>query len=198
MANYDNKKLVNKLMSTIKNDILPRTQTGVKNGNKIFGAAILDKSSLDLIIAETNDEVNSPLFHGEIVCLNSFFSKRKDLDARNLIFLSTHEPCSMCLSAITWAGFNEIYFFFSHEDSRDDFNIPYDLLILKELFNLEPGSYNKNNAFFTCKSIFSLINQLEPTKLTKAMLKVKELKHDYHQLSLFYQQNKEKNSIPLK
>jgi tRNA(Arg) A34 adenosine deaminase TadA len=33
----------------------------------------------------------------------------------------------MCMSAITWAGFDNFYYFYSHEDSRDSFAIPHDL-----------------------------------------------------------------------
>ena len=33
-------------------------------GNKVFGAAVLD-SSLGTIVADTNHEMESPLFHGE-------------------------------------------------------------------------------------------------------------------------------------
>ena len=57
------------------------------------------------------------------------------------IFLATHEPCSLCLSAITWTGFDNFYYLFSHEDSRDSFAIPHDLKILKEVFTLDPGGY---------------------------------------------------------
>ncbi len=38
----------------------------------------------------------------------------------------------MCLSpAITWAGFDNFYYFFTHEDLRDAFAIPHDLKILE-------------------------------------------------------------------
>ena len=64
----------------------------------------------------------------------------------------------MCLSAIAWSGFKNVYYFFSHEESRDEFQIPHDLNILKELFNVNPGGYNKSNAFLNCESIIELIN----------------------------------------
>jgi tRNA(Arg) A34 adenosine deaminase TadA len=31
---------------------------------------------------------------------------------KDCIFLSSHEPCSMCLSAITFSGFDNFYYFF--------------------------------------------------------------------------------------
>ena len=33
----------------------------------------------------------------------------------------------MCLSAITWAGFNTIYYFFDYQDTKKAFNISHDL-----------------------------------------------------------------------
>ena len=76
------------------------------------------------------------------------------------LFLATHEPCSLCLSAITWAGFDNFYFLFSHEDSRDSFAIPHDLRILKEVFTLDPGGYNAENAYWKSFSLRRLTRAL--------------------------------------
>jgi tRNA(Arg) A34 adenosine deaminase TadA len=57
------------LLGCIEKDIVPLTQKGVQGGNKVFGAAILDSTHLQkttTLLAETNAELESPLFHGEV------------------------------------------------------------------------------------------------------------------------------------
>ena len=166
-------------------------------GNKIFGAAILRKSDLSLVIAGTNDETANPLFHGEVHTLNEFYARPKRPDTRDLIFLCTHEPCSLCMSAITWAGFDNFYYLFSHQDSRDSFAIPHDLRILHEVFGLEPGGYRHSNAYWTASSIPELA-AVEAESLRGEMLDQQQrIRVRYAELSQRYQESKSASDIPL-
>ena len=154
--------LIDRLLDVIEHDIVPKTAEGVAHGNKLFGAAILRKDDRSLVLAETNNETENPLWHGEIHCLKRFYEMpRADRpETRDCIFLATHEPCSLCLSAITWTGFDNFYYLFSHEDSRDSFAIPHDLKILKEVFTLDPGGYNAENAYWKSFRIRRLVRDL--------------------------------------
>jgi tRNA(Arg) A34 adenosine deaminase TadA len=186
-----------RLLDVIDLDILPLTERGVEAGNKIFGAAILRKSDQSLVVAGTNDETDNPLWHGEINSLKQFYEMTERPATRDLLFLTTHEPCTLCMSAITWAGFDNYYYFFSHEDSRDSFAIPHDLKILKEVFGLDPGGYRRSNAFWTAYSIPALVDS-EPEPL-RAQLREQEqrIRTRYEALSAQYQDSKSDNDIPL-
>jgi tRNA(Arg) A34 adenosine deaminase TadA len=189
--------LAARLLDVIENDILPLTRKGVAAGNKVFGAAILRKSDLSLVIAETNNELENPLWHGEVHTLKRFYELGERPAPKDLIFLSTHEPCTMCMSAITWAGFDNFYYFFSHEDSRDSFAIPHDLKILKEVFGLEPGGYRKNNAFWNSFAIADLVAvEAEPLR-SDLKAQTDHIKAAYAALSDSYQAGKGDNDIPL-
>jgi len=186
-----------RLLDVIEHDILPLTQKGVAAGNKVFGAAILKKSDLSLVTAETNNELENPLWHGEVHTLKRFYEKALNLPAKELIFLSTHEPCTMCMSAITWAGFDNFYSFFSHEDSRDAFAIPHDLKILKEVFGLEPGGYRRQNAFWNSYFIADLVESEDEPRRAELKAQTARIKAAYQRLSDSYQSGKKQNSIPL-
>ncbi len=189
--------LASRLLDVIEKDILPLTTQGVSLGNKVFGAAILRKSDLSLVIAETNNELENPLWHGEVHTLKRFYELGEKPDTKDLIFLSTHEPCTMCMSAITWAGFDNFYSFFSHEDSRDAFAIPHDLKILKEVFGLEPGGYRRSNAFWNSYFISDLVENLDDPLKSKLKEQTARIKAAYNDLSVNYQSSKGDNNIPL-
>lgn len=191
--------LIDRLITVIERDILPKTRRGVAAGNKVFGAAILLKSDLSLVIAETNNELENPLWHGEMNALKRFYELPADQRpaTADCLFLSTHEPCSLCLSAITWAGFDNFWYLFSHEDSRDEFAIPHDLKILKEVFRLEPGGYAKQNAFWVAHGLRAEINALPHDKAGRFHDRLDAIKATYAMLSTQYQDNKTNNDIPL-
>ena len=61
-----NEKALKKILDIFSNEVLPLTIKGVAKGSKIFGAAIIKKNDLSLVIAETNNEIENPLWHGEM------------------------------------------------------------------------------------------------------------------------------------
>ena len=192
--------LLHKFSDIFKNNILPLTAKGVDIGNKIFGAAILNKNDYSLIVAETNNETENPIWHGEIHTLKKFYELDSKIrpSEKNCIFLSSHEPCSLCLSAITFSGFNNFYYLFPYESTSNKFNIPHDLNILKEVFNIEDGKYIKENSYWKSYNINTLIDELESNDKNKLTVSFNEIKEKYIDLSKKYQSSKEKSSIPLK
>ena len=195
------------ILTTTEQKIIPLTAHGVSSGCKLFGAAILKRSDLTPYTVATNNERASPLLHGEINCIQEFFKTPDTPESprpspKECIFFATHEPCSLCLSGITWAGFNEFYYLFTYEDSRDLFSIPYDIDILEEVFRVRsPGDtdedlknrplYNRRNKFFTASSLAELVEGIEDGAERKHWLvEIERVKTLYNGLSETYQEGK--------
>ena len=179
-----------RLLSLLEDELLPATERAVAAGNKIFGAALLDRETLETVLVGTNNETENPLWHGEVHTIKLYHDMPDRPPPERLIFFSTHEPCSMCLSAITWAGFDNFTYLFSHEDSRDAFAIPHDLRILQEVFGLAPGAYRRSNAFWEATHLPTLIADADTPRLTA-------IRARYDALSEGYQAGKTGNDIPL-
>ena len=160
----------------------------------------MKKEDYSLVVAGTNNEIENPLWHGEIHTLKKFYeiNKKTRPNEKNCIFLSSHEPCSLCLSAITFSGFDNFYYLFPYESTSDEFNIPHDLRILKEVFNINEGKYIEKNSYWNSYSINDLIEELTNNKKKKLSDSFNKIKNSYIDLSNKYQLSKEKNSIPLK
>lgn len=198
--------LLQAILTTTEQRIIPLTSEGVRSGCKLFGAAILRRSDLTAHTVATNNERVSPLLHGEINCIQEFFtsSETPRPAPKDCIFFATHEPCSLCLSGITWAGFNEFYYLFTYEDSRDLFAIPYDIDILQEVFQVSaPGDteetlgqrelYNRRNKFFEGRSLRELVDQVGDEAEKKHWLEeIDRVKALYNGLSDTYQEGKKK------
>ena len=199
-----NMTLIDRLLSVMELEIIPLTQKGVNNGNKVFGAAMLKKEDLSTIVVATNHETENPLWHAEVFAIKQYYEmvnkdESKRVDPKDIIFFATHEPCPLCSSAITWAGYDNFYYFFSHEDSRDSFKIGHDLKILKEVFKQEPGGYARKNDYWTAYSVIDLINNCDTNMKPGFLNRADSIKEKYVKMSEIYQKNKgSAKNIPLK
>ena len=197
-------EIISVLLRVAEERIVPLTEEGVSSGSKVFGAAVLARDDLRALTVATNDERVSPLLHGEINCIQQFFASPSEgrPATKDCVLFSTHEPCSLCLSGIAWAGITEFYYMFTYEDSRDLFSIPYDIDILEEVFRVRaPGDtaetlaarplYNPKNKFFTAISLGELLGQIadeeERKKWAGEVARVREL---YKALDETYQEGK--------
>ena len=183
-----------KILDIFIENLIPETKKSVNKGNKIFGAFILKKSDLSIVSMGTNEETKNPLFHGEISTLFNLYETQYK-NTKDYYFISSHKPCSLCLSAITWSGFDNFYYFFPYEDTKENFNIPHDLKILEEVFKIKDGNYQKKNQYWQSYSIISEIKKLGQNEQLSA--KITKIKDEYQKLSKIYQESKINNNIPL-
>lgn len=65
-----------------------------------------------LLLAAANSvqTSNNPTAHGEVTTINAYFQQKASkgdswVNPEDTIFLATHQPCSLCLSALAFSGF---------------------------------------------------------------------------------------------
>lgn len=182
-----------RLLTVIADEILPKTEQGVASGNKVFGAAVLRRDNLATVVADTNHETTCPLFHGEVYVIQrwSELSGTATVSPADAVFLSTHEPCCMCISAIVWAGFKTVFYLFPYEATRDQ-GIPHDIEIMNELWNVE--RYQPHNKFCHVSGIKELVEDVEdPTEKESLLSQIALIERKYADLSLKYHTEKSDN-----
>jgi tRNA(Arg) A34 adenosine deaminase TadA len=188
----DAEVLVDCLLAVIEHEIVPLTRAGVEEGNKVFGGAVLRKSDLATVVAVTNRESVNPLNHGEIATINAFyelpFGERPA--AAETIFLSTHEPCPLCLGGLTWGGWDNFFYFFSYEDTMDAFSIPHDIRLNEEIWRVQDGEYEHKNRYWCAWHIPELIAGSSAEARPGFERRAEELRATYAQLSAVYQASK--------
>jgi len=135
-----------KMLEVIRDEILPLTESEVRRGNHVFGAAILRPDTMTSVMIGSNNRVENPLFHGEIDTLNRFYKLPVRPPTEELLFLATHDPCPMCAAAIAWAGFKEVWVLFDYKDVESSFEMPVDLAMYRELFGV--SGIKQENAFY--------------------------------------------------
>ncbi len=179
---------------------MPLTRVGVRDGNKIFGGAVLRKSDLSTVVAVTNQESVNPLNHGEIATINAFYDiPLGDRPAAvETIFLSTHEPCPLCLGGLTWGGWDNFFYLFSYEDTLDAFSIPHDIRLNEEIWRVKDGEYDHRNRYWCAWHIRALIEGCDPTVRGGLARRAADLATTYEELSAVYQASKGSGAeIPL-
>lgn len=192
--------MISTLLGVVEHAIVPVTREGVAAGSPLFGAAVLSRPGLGVFtVASANQRVSPPL-HGELNCIQQFFTStfpdpacRPD-PRRDTVFLSTHEPCSLCLSALAWAGFAEFYFLFRYEETRDLFGFPDNINILERVFHAGANDtrgggrprqfYSADNDFFTGRCLVDMVRDVddaaERARLADETDRVKLLYRDLH------------------
>jgi tRNA(Arg) A34 adenosine deaminase TadA len=194
-------QFIDRLLTVVEKEIVPLTQRGVRQGNKLLGGAILKKSDLSTVVAVTNSETGNPLMHGEITAIHAFYKVPRDKrpPAKDCIFLCTHEPCPLCLSGITWGGWDNFFYLFSYEDTKDAFNIPHDLRMQEEIFRIKNGNYAQKNYYWSSWGLRELIAGCDAKNRKRFAARVEALRKTYDEMSEIYQKSKDKGAeIPLK
>lgn len=143
--------MAGRCLEVAEKEILPLTERAVAQGHNIFGAAVLLRKDLSLVAVGTNLRGLNPARHGEMVTIENFFTLGERPLPEETVFFSTHEPCSMCLSALAWCGFPEVLYLFGYEETRDDFAMAGDLDILAEIFSTTVP--NRENRYFRMQSL---------------------------------------------
>ncbi len=83
---------------------------GKKNPMYPFGAVIADRASGEILARGFNRTGDNPTMHGEMDCLNNYLKAHGNRNWDNLILYTTAEPCSMCMSALIWAGIGGVVY----------------------------------------------------------------------------------------
>ncbi|MFO1163229.1 MAG: nucleoside deaminase [Reyranellaceae bacterium] len=69
-----------------------------------FGAVIVRPDSGEIVARGVNDSSANPILHGEIACMNDYVRLHGNSGWSQCVLYTTGEPCSMCMSALVWAG----------------------------------------------------------------------------------------------
>ena len=75
-----------------------------------FGAVIVRASDRALLAHGVNNSVRNPILHGEIAAMNDYVARHGNKDWNAALLYTTGEPCSMCMSALVWAGIGVVVF----------------------------------------------------------------------------------------
>jgi tRNA(adenine34) deaminase len=77
-----------------------------KNPVYPFGAVMVQPETGEVMARGVNRSGQNPTFHGEIDCMDDYVRRSGNQGWSPRVLYTTGEPCSMCMSALVWAGIN--------------------------------------------------------------------------------------------
>jgi len=75
-----------------------------------FGAVIVRADNGEVLARGVNNSRENPILHGEIACMNDYVRLNGNKGWEQAVLYTTGEPCSMCMSALVWAGIGGVVF----------------------------------------------------------------------------------------
>lgn len=75
-----------------------------------FGAVIVRRGTGEIVAEGYNQSSRNPTFHGEMVAISRCAEIHRSAEWSEFDLYTTAEPCSMCQSAIEWAGIATVYY----------------------------------------------------------------------------------------
>jgi len=75
-----------------------------------FGAVITRAATGEVMAKGVNNAGSNPTLHGEIAAMNDYVAHHGNKGWDALVLYTTGESCSMCMSALVWAGIGGVVF----------------------------------------------------------------------------------------
>jgi tRNA(Arg) A34 adenosine deaminase TadA len=75
-----------------------------------FGAVIVRADNGEVFATGVNSATANPILHGEIAAMQDYVRRHGNKGWNALVLYTTAEPCSMCMSALVWAGIGGVVF----------------------------------------------------------------------------------------
>jgi tRNA(Arg) A34 adenosine deaminase TadA len=75
-----------------------------------FGAVITRIADGHVVAEGVNASGRNPMLHGEVAAMEDYLHHHGNRDWSNMVLYTTAEPCSMCMSALVWAGIGGVIF----------------------------------------------------------------------------------------
>jgi tRNA(adenine34) deaminase len=95
---------------------IAEAMVSLKEGNSGFGAVIVQDDTVIARAHDTDTTANDPIAHAELNVIRKAAEKTKSV-LKGCLLVATHEPCSMCATAIVWSGITKLAYGFSIQES---------------------------------------------------------------------------------